>query len=158
MRGHLLATGLLAVCAAGCAHGASGKGFKAGLNVSSLATGDPNDLVIHEQDLQAVVNALWASGAEAVAVNGERITARSAIRCVGNTLLLHGSVYAPPYRVAAVGDPEALAAGLRSDEAVERFLVAAEEFRLGFSVRRQTGLRLPAFHGGTVTRSGEAAA
>jgi len=110
-------------------------------------TGDPNDLVIHEQDLQAVVNALWSAGAEALAINGERITSSSAVRCVGNTLLLHGSVYAPPYRIQAVGDPAALLAGMNADPLVERFRIFAEEFRLGFGATAAAVLELPAFRG-----------
>lgn len=110
-------------------------------------TGDPNDLVIHEQDLQAVVNAMWSAGAEAVSINGERITGASAVRCVGNTLLLHGSVYAPPYVVAAVGDPGRLRDGLERDPLVERFRVFAEEFRLGFEARAEGRLSLPGARG-----------
>ena len=64
-----------------------------------------DDYVVHEQDVQAVMNALWAGGAEAIAVMDQRIIATSAVRCVGNTLLLHGRVYAPPYTVTAVGPP-----------------------------------------------------
>jgi uncharacterized protein YlxW (UPF0749 family) len=139
----------------------TGRGLSVVLSDSTLRespTGDPNDLVIHEQDLQAVVNALWAAGAEAVAINGERITARSAVRCVGNTLLLHGSVYAPPYRVAAVGPAAALEDGLDRSEDVERFRIAAEDFRLGFTVTREALLALPAFRGVTVLSIAEAAA
>ena len=138
-----------------------GRGLSVVLSDSTLRespTGDPNDLVIHEQDLQAVVNALWAAGAEAVAINGERVTARSAVRCVGNTLLLHGSVYAPPYRVAAIGPPAALEESLDRSEDVERFRVAAEDFRLGFAVTREAVLALPAFRGVTVMSVAEAAA
>ncbi|HEX5268016.1 MAG TPA: DUF881 domain-containing protein, partial [Acidimicrobiales bacterium] len=61
-----------------------------------------NDLVIHSQDVQAVINALWRSGAEAVAVNGQRVVATSAVECIGNTLLLDGSVYSPPYVVVGI--------------------------------------------------------
>lgn len=110
-------------------------------------TGDPNDLVIHEQDLQAVVNALWAAGAEAMAINGERITAVSAVRCVGNTLLLHGSVYAPPYRIQAIGERRRLLDGLKEDPLVERFRIFAEDFLLGFDVSSAGRLTLPAFRG-----------
>lgn len=110
-------------------------------------TGDPNDLVVHEQDIQAVVNALWASGAEAIAVNGERITALSAIRCVGNTLLLHGSVHSPPYRVVAVGDRRRLRAGLDQDLGVERLRILAEKFGLGLAVADIDAATLPAFRG-----------
>jgi uncharacterized protein YlxW (UPF0749 family) len=136
-----------------------GPGVVVELRDSSLQespTGDPNDLVIHEQDLQAVVNGLWAAGAEAMAINGERITSSSAVRCVGNTLLLHGSVYAPPYRVEAIGAPRALLEGMYADPLVERFRAFAEEFRLGFAAREADPLRLPGFRGGfmaTVART-----
>jgi uncharacterized protein YlxW (UPF0749 family) len=110
-------------------------------------TGDPNDLVIHQQDIQAVVNALWEGGAEAMSINGERLTSDSAVRCVGNTLLLHGSVYAPPYRITAIGDPGALTAVLGSDPLVEQFRIFVEDVHLGFTVQRNGSLTVPAFHG-----------
>ena len=56
----------------------------------------PDDLVVHQQDIQGVVNALWAGGAEAMTLMGQRVIATTAVRCVGNTLLLHGAVYSPP--------------------------------------------------------------
>ena len=108
---------------------------------------DLNDLVIHEQDLQAVINALWAGGAEAMSVNGERVLATTAIRCVGNTLLLHGSVYSPPYQIRVVGDREAMTAALGRDEAVAHFRRAVEEFGLGFAVVTADGVEIPAFNG-----------
>lgn len=138
-----------------------GPGLVVELSDSALRespTGDPNDLVIHEQDLQAVVNALWAAGAEAVAINGERITARSAVRCVGNTLLLHGSVYAPPYRVAAIGDAVALEQGLSLSEDVERFRAAAEDLRLGFEISPERSLLVPAYRGVAAMSNAKAAA
>jgi uncharacterized protein YlxW (UPF0749 family) len=108
---------------------------------------DLNDLVIHEQDLQAVINALWAGGAEAMSVNGERVLATTAIRCVGNTLLLHGSVYSPPYQIRVVGDREAMTGALGRDEAVAHFRRAVEEFGLGFEVATAERLDVPAFNG-----------
>jgi uncharacterized protein YlxW (UPF0749 family) len=82
--------------------GVSGPGVVVTLDDSDLSrslSGDPNDLVIHEQDIQTVVNALWMAGAEAVAVAGHRLTSASAVRCAGNTLLLHGTVQSPPYEI-----------------------------------------------------------
>ena len=128
----------------------SGPGVRVTLNDSKLRrspTGDPNDLVIHEQDLQAVVNALWQGGAEGIAVNGERITALSAIRCVGNTLLLHGSVYSPPYVVTAIGSVRKFNSALSADVGVERLRIVAEKFKLGYSVDREDSIVLPAFRG-----------
>ncbi len=131
--------------------GVRGPGVRVVLTDSALdvaPTGNLNDLVIHEQDLQAVINALWAGGAEAMSVNGQRILATTAIRCVGNTLLLHAAVYSPPYQIAAIGDPVALRAELARDPAVARFAAAATEFKLGFSVADDT-LEVPAFDGAT---------
>jgi len=98
-------------------------------------TGDPNDLIVHERDIQTVVNALWAAGAEAVAVNGERLTSTSAVRCAGNTLLLHGALHSPPYRIAAIGDPERLGASLTGEPGMDRLLEAADAFGLGLEVQ-----------------------
>lgn len=137
----------------------AGPGIVVTLTDSSLQrspTGDPNDLVVHEEDLQAVVNGLWGAGAEAIAINGERITGASAIRCVGNTLLLHGSVYSPPYRIAAIGDARALRDGLSKDRLVERFRLIAQEFKLGLEVADEQVMRLPAFRGLVVSRFADA--
>jgi uncharacterized protein YlxW (UPF0749 family) len=126
-----------------------GPGITAVLTDSTLPespTGNLNDLVIHEQDLQAVINALWAGGAEAMSVNGQRILATTAIRCVGNTLLLHGAVYSPPYVIEAVGDRVALRAELNRDPAVAQFRTAARQFKLGFAVTDEM-LEIPAFDG-----------
>ena len=75
---------------------------------------DPDDYVIHQQDVQAVVNALWAGGAEAMMLQDQRVISTSAVRCVGNTLILQGRVYSPPYVITAIGDPPAMQAGARS--------------------------------------------
>ena len=126
-----------------------GPGITAVLTDSTLPespTGNLNDLVIHEQDLQAVINALWAGGAEAMSVNGQRILATTAIRCVGNTLLLHGAVYSPPYVIDAVGDRVALRGELNRDPAVAQFRTAARQFKLGFAVTDEM-LEIPAFGG-----------
>ncbi|HEX9891759.1 MAG TPA: DUF881 domain-containing protein [Actinomycetota bacterium] len=98
-------------------------------------TGDPNDLIVHEQDIQTVVNALWSSGAEAVAINGERLTGASAVRCAGNTLLLHGRVHSPPYRIEAIGDDAALEEGLGTRPGMDRLHAAVSAFGLRLQVR-----------------------
>ena len=128
----------------------TGPGLHVRLSDSALDTspsGNVNDLVIHEQDLQAVINALWAGGAEAVGVNGQRVTATTAIRCVGNTLLLHGRVYSPPYEIVAIGDRVALEDALGRDAAVERLRDASARFGIGFEVASVGELEVPAHQG-----------
>lgn len=108
-----------------------GPGLVVTLDDSSQArspTGDPNDLVVHEADIQTVVNALWAAGAEAVAINGERLTAGSAVRCAGNTLLLHGTLHTPPYEIAAIGEPSELAASLSGQPGMDRLAAAFDAY------------------------------
>src|SRR4029079_12479703 len=80
-----------------------------------------DDLVVHQQDVQSVVNALWAGGAEAMTVMGQRVIATSAVRCVGNTLILQGEGYSPPYAVTAIGDPARLRAALAREPGVRTY-------------------------------------
>jgi uncharacterized protein YlxW (UPF0749 family) len=82
----------------------------------------PDDLVVHQQDIQAVLNALWTAGAEGIQMQDQRIIDTSAPRCVGNTLLLNGRTYSPPYVVTAIGDAGAMQAALAAaPSATERF-------------------------------------
>jgi uncharacterized protein YlxW (UPF0749 family) len=104
-------------------------------------------LVVHQQDLQAVINALRAGGAEAITLMGQRIVATSAVRCVGNTVLLHGRVYSPPFVVTAIGDVRALRAALSDDRGVAYFRTFVNRFGLGYTVRSERSVELPAYTG-----------
>jgi uncharacterized protein YlxW (UPF0749 family) len=127
-----------------------GPGLKVTLNDSRLAAppsgGNVNDLVIHSQDVQAVVNALWRADAEALSINGQRLVSTSAVLCVGNTLLLNGTVHSPPYVVSAVG---ASRERFDSDRLVRRLKEDAATFGLVFGVERVAKLELPAYRGST---------
>jgi uncharacterized protein YlxW (UPF0749 family) len=107
-----------------------------------------DDLVVHQQDLQAVINALWAGGAEAMTLQDQRVISTSAFRCVGNVLLLHGRHYSPPYEVRAIGDPLRLEAALYDSPAVQTYLGYVEALGLGWSVTVEDDLFLPAYEGG----------
>lgn len=104
-------------------------------------------LVVHQQDIQAVVNALWAGGAEAVTIQGQRLISTSAIRCVGNSVVLHRVPYPPPYRISAVGDVESMEDALYASDEVRAYLDAVDRFRLGFELRRHPEIRLPGYQG-----------
>jgi len=108
---------------------------------------DPDDLVVHQQDVQAVVNALWAGGAEAMTLMGQRIVSTSAVRCVGNTVILHGQVYGPPFVVTAIGDTDALRDALDSDPGVAFFRTFVDRFGLGYDVRTGRSVTLPGYDG-----------
>jgi len=106
-----------------------------------------DDLVIHQQDLQAVIAALWAGGAEAMTLMGERVTMTSAFRCTGNVLLLHGRVFSPPFVVQAIGNPDMMQAAVLASEGVQTFLSYVEVFGLGFAMHDDEALEFPAYSG-----------
>ncbi len=108
---------------------------------------DPDDLVVHQQDVQAVVNALWAGGAEAMTLMGQRVVSTSAVRCVGNTVVLHGRVYSPPFVVTAVGDPDRLRDALEREPGVQYFQSFVERFGLGYAVEHEDTVELPPYAG-----------
>ena len=110
-------------------------------------TVDPNQLVVHQSDLQAVVNALWAGGAEAMSIAGQRVIATWAVRCVGNTLLLNGYVYSPPFRVVAIGPATRMQAQLAASPGVALFREAAGYYGLGYTVVSQDRVDVPAYRG-----------
>jgi uncharacterized protein YlxW (UPF0749 family) len=131
----------------------SGPGLTVALNDAprSVRTALPkgvtaDDLVVHQQDVQAVVNALWSSGARGMQIMDQRVIATSAVRCVGNTLVLQGRVYAPPFRIAAVGDVAAMRAALDASPEVAAYRTWVDAVGLGYTLDERT-LTLPAYGG-----------
>jgi uncharacterized protein YlxW (UPF0749 family) len=106
-----------------------------------------DDVVVHQQDVQAVANALWRGGAEAMMIQDQRIISTSAVRCVGNTLILQGRVYSPPYVITAVGRPSLLQAALVSDPQVAIYREYVDAIGLGYAVDSSEALELPAYSG-----------
>lgn len=120
----------------------------AGYSLETLPEGySVDDVVVHQQDLQGVVNALWAGGAEAIMVQDQRIVSTSSVQCVGNTLYLQGRVYSPPYTITAVGDQQALRAALQADPVVSTYREWASAVGLGYDVEDLGEAELPAFAG-----------
>ena len=74
---------------------------------------DPNLYLIHDDDLLKVINELRAAGAEAISVNGQRLTGTSEIRCAGPTLSVNNVRSAPPFEVRAIGDQASLSQALK---------------------------------------------
>nr|WP_247695476.1 DUF881 domain-containing protein [Streptomyces sp. B93] len=120
-------------------------------NASAGGDGDPRGTSgfsdtgrVRDRDMQRVVNGLWESGAEAVSINGQRLTALSAIRAAGDAILVDNRPLVPPYTVLAVGDGQ----GMRSrfqDSADGLYLAALEEsFGIRTDISVADDLRLPA--------------
>jgi uncharacterized protein YlxW (UPF0749 family) len=132
----------------------SGSALRISLDDAPREPGDPlpsgvapDDLVVHQQDVQSVVNAMWRGGATAVQVMDQRIISTSAIRCVGNTLLLQGRVYSPPFVVTAVGNTSELQQALNDEPGVSLYREYVKQFNLGWNVSILNKTTIPAWQG-----------
>jgi uncharacterized protein YlxW (UPF0749 family) len=108
---------------------------------------NPDDLVVHQQDVQAVVNALWAGGATGMQIMDQRLISTSAVRCVGNTLILQGVVYSPPFRIIATGAPDRLRAALDASPEIQIYRQYVDQYGLGYTVKTLQKTTLPAYTG-----------
>ena len=106
-----------------------------------------DDIVVHQQDVQSVVNALWAGGAEGMMLQDQRVISTSAVRCVGNTLILQGRVYSPPYVITAVGDVQGMRQQLETDPSVTIYRQYADLLGLRYDVEDLPKATLPAYAG-----------
>src|SRR5689334_11476249 len=85
-------------------------------DVINATTQDLNLLVVHQQDIQAVVNAMWKGGATAVTIQGQRVISTTGIKCEGNSVLLQGRPYAQPYVIRAIGPVDQLSLSLADND------------------------------------------
>lgn len=110
---------------------------------------DPNELVVHQQDIQGVVNAMWLGGAEAVTIQGQRIVSTTGIKCSGSTVQLQGVPYAPPYEITAVGDAAQILYAIEQDPRVTKYRedAAKPDYQLGWEVEVEEFVTAPAFEG-----------
>ena len=108
-----------------------------------------DDVVVHQQDVQGVVNALWRGGAEGMQIMDQRVISTSAVRCVGNTLILQGRVYSPPFTITAVGASHNRKRALDEDPSVSIYQQYVDAVGLGYEVSEEEETELPAFSGRT---------
>lgn len=113
---------------------------------------DPNWLLVHQEDIQGVINALWAGGATAISVMDERIIATSPIKCVGSTVLVNGKVFSPPFIIRAIGDPQRLQKSLDQDETVGLFKDLARTYGLQYNVAVGPNIVMRGYSGVVVTQ------
>ncbi len=110
---------------------------------------DPNFLVVHQQDIQAVVNAMWLGGASAVTVQGQRIISTTGIKCSGNTVRLQGQPYAPPYVITGIGDQLDLLTSIDTDDYISRYRrdAADPDIAVGWGLELPAEAVAPAYDG-----------
>ncbi|MGH2380819.1 MAG: DUF881 domain-containing protein [Candidatus Limnocylindria bacterium] len=126
-----------------------GAGVIVTLDDARLPADTPIDTVraaiVHSQDLTDVFNAAWKSGAEAIAVNGERITATTA--CVGAVIQINGTLLSPPFVISIIGPRERLFEGLSEPQELRDLKLRRAAFGLGFDIERAEILEVPAYSG-----------
>ncbi|MEO7943297.1 MAG: DUF881 domain-containing protein [Marmoricola sp.] len=115
-----------------------------------------DQLVVHQQDIQAVVNTLWSGGAEAMTLQKQRVISTTGIKCVGNTVVLHGVPYAPPYAITAIGDLDSLRIALDSSDYIEGYKTYVDAHHLGYEVSTDDDVSMPAYNGTTGLRYAKA--
>ncbi|MEN6324977.1 MAG: DUF881 domain-containing protein [Syntrophomonas sp.] len=105
---------------------------------------DPNSLLIHEDNLLMVVNDLKASGAEAISINDQRITAMSEIRCAGTMIVVNQVRIGPPFVLLAVGNPDLLENGMTQKSGN---LSSLQFMGIQANIEKSEKLRIPGFKG-----------
>lgn len=118
-------------------------------DIQSSSDQKPNLLVVHQQDLQSVVNAMWAGGATAITIQGQRVISTTGINCEGNAVLLQGRTYPQPYVIRAVGDPGSLAQSLEADPDVSGYRqdAATPDIAIGWDFASAERIEAPAYDG-----------
>lgn len=99
---------------------------------------------LRDRDLQKIVNGLWQSGAEAISINGQRLTELSAIRAAGDAILVDNRPLVPPYEVLAVGDKKRLGTAFQDSADGQYLHVLQESYGIRYALSPADDLRLPA--------------
>lgn len=105
---------------------------------------NPNEVILHNYDVATVVNRLWAAGAEAVSINGQRMIATTAIRSVATTMMVNTKRISPPITIEAIGDPTRLVAAVQERGG---YLGLLQAFSFPVAVTRAENLTIPAYGG-----------
>jgi len=103
--------------------------------------------ICHNTDLTDIVNQAWRGGAEAIAVNDERIVGSSSIYCVGSTIMVNGTLMSPPFKVVVIGPQNELLASYEDPTQLRDIKQRRDVYGLGFRVSRAGGLRVPPYRG-----------
>lgn len=108
-----------------------------------------NLLIVHQQDIQAVVNAMWRAGAEAITIQGQRLISTTGIKCAGNSVELQGIPYPQPFVIQAVGDPYVLQQGIDEDPYLDFYRTQSldPDIQIGWEMATTESVVAPAYSG-----------
>ncbi|MFT3873595.1 MAG: DUF881 domain-containing protein [Nocardioides sp.] len=118
-------------------------------DVINSSTQKVDRMIVHQQDIQAVVNALWNGGATGITIQGQRVISTTGIKCEGNAVQLDGVPYGQPYVIVAVGDLAALAQAIDADSYVQTYIEDSRQpdIAVGWELTALPSVTLPAYTG-----------
>lgn len=117
---------------------------------------DPNNYVIHDYDVRIAVNSLWAGGAEAISVNGQRLISTSSVRCAGSTILVNANRLVSPYIIKAVGNPARMLEAINSDKNSKRLFNEVKTFYgLTADIKQSNYVTIRGYSGGLLVENAE---
>ena len=121
----------------------------------SVASRDVDKSICHATDLTDILNTAWKGGAEAIAVNDERIVNSSSVYCVGSTIMVNGTLMSPPFNINAIGPQNSLLGVFDDPTQLQDIKQRRDVQGLGFHVTRASAIHVPAFSGALNVRFAE---
>lgn len=111
---------------------------------SEIQQGTFEQYIVHDSDIRMILTELAAAGAEAMSINGQRIISTTAVRCVGNTIMVNDVKIAPPFEINAIGDSNTLEAGMLIKGGVSDYL---KSWNVNMVVKKSSKVTVPRYTG-----------
>jgi uncharacterized protein YlxW (UPF0749 family) len=121
----------------------------------SVSAREIDKSICHATDLTDILNTAWKGGAQAIAVNDERVVNSSSVYCVGSTIMVNGTLMSPPFNIAAIGPQNSLLGAFDDPNQLQDIKQRRDVQGLGFRVSRARAIHVPAFSGALNVRYAE---
>lgn len=114
---------------------------------SPAQAGNVEKSICHSTDITDIINTAWRGGAQAIAVNEQRIVGSSSVYCVGSTIMVNGTLMSPPFQIVVIGPQNELLAAYEDPNELRDIKQRRDVYGLGFRVARGSGLKVPSYDG-----------
>ena len=108
--------------------------------------------ICHSTDLTDILNTAWRGGAQAIAVNGQRVIATTSVYCVGSTIMVNGALLSPPFNIPVIGPQNAILGAFDDPGQLKDIKARRDVYGLGFRVTRASAISVPAYDGALTVR------
>ncbi len=133
----------------------SGDGVVVQLDDSHTATAGAANLdqaICHSTDLTDILNTAWRGGAQAIAVNAQRVVTTTSVYCVGSTIMVNGTLMSPPFNIAVIGPQNGILGAFDDPAQLKDIKTRRDVQGLGFRVTRAAAINVPAYDGAMTVR------